>query len=48
MVHQRQIFSSFLRLVLGMGVIMAPRLSIPTFVYGIVVKAISSKDEVER
>lgn len=49
-VHRRQIFSSFLRLCArkGPGVIMASRLSILSFVYGFLVEAINSKDEVER
>lgn len=44
------LFSSFLRLCAGngLGVIMASRLSILSFVYSILVKAINSKDEVER
>lgn len=50
MVHGWQIFSSFLHLCAGngLGVIMASRLSILSFVYSILVKAINSKDEVER
>lgn len=48
--HRRKIFSSFLRLCAGNGpeVIMASRLSILSFVYSILVKAINSKDELER
>lgn len=49
-VHRQQIFSSFLCLYTanGLGVIIASRLCIPSFVYRILVKAINSKDELKR